>query len=441
LLAPGASQVRIGTRLLALLEDAACHRSAGRFALMYRVLWRATHGEPGLAGDVVDDDVARLCAMQREVRRDAHRMTAFVRFREAGADASGEPRWFAWYEPQHFVVARVAPFFVDRFASMHWTIATPDAIAHWDRASLSMLPPDPDVRPPAYDAAYELWLAYYDAIFNPARLDVQGLRSHLPVRFWRGLPEAARIPALVATASERAGRMTETLAAPRPRAARPPAPPSVVSADDGWPAAAQLDACRRCPLGARATQGVPGAGPRTARVMIVGEQPGDEEDLAGVPFVGPAGRLLRSLLAGAGLDPDTAYVTNAVKHFGWEPRGKRRIHKTPAQRDVDACRGWLDAEIGALRPRVIVALGRTALAALAGRPLGVGEARGMALRHGGGATIVATWHPSAVLRAPDDATRSRLRETLAADLARAFTLAAETERPLPPVPGERASPA
>ncbi|HEX4884445.1 MAG TPA: UdgX family uracil-DNA binding protein [Casimicrobiaceae bacterium] len=419
-----APPLRISARLLTLLEDASCHRSAGRDARMYRVLWRATHGEPAIVSDVVDDDVARLCAMQREVRRDAHKMTAFVRFREAGAQATGEPRWFAWYEPQHLVVARVAPFFVERFGPMHWTIATPDAIARWDRAALSILPPDPQLRPPAYDAAYELWLAYYDAIFNPARLNVRAMRSHMPVHFWRGLPEAARIPALVASASERAGRMTETVSTGRGRPARAPTVTAALAGPgDGWPTTAQLDACRRCPLAARATQGVPGAGPRPARVMIVGEQPGDEEDLAGAPFVGPAGRLLRAVLDGAGLDADAAYVTNAVKHFGWEPRGTRRLHKTPAQREVDACRGWLAAEIAGVRPRVIVALGRTALLALLGRALAVGEARAVALRHADGATIVATYHPSAVLRARDDDARARLLDALAEDLARAFALA------------------
>jgi DNA polymerase len=128
------------------------------------------------------------------------------------------------------------------------------------------------------------------------------------------------------------------------------------------PGKKDIDACRRCPLWERATQGVPGEGPRRARIMLVGEQPGDEEDLQGKPFVGPAGRLLRWAMDEAGIEAGDA-VTNAVKHFSWEPRGKRRIHKTPAQREIAACHDWLEAEMTAVRPAVIVTLGATALGA------------------------------------------------------------------------------
>ena len=184
-----------------------------------------------------------------------------------------------------------------------------------------------------------------------------------------------------------------------------------------------LDACRRCPLWERATQGVPGEGPRRARVMLVGEQPGDEEDREGKPFVGPAGRLLHGAMNEAGLDSAAVYITNAVKHFSWEPRGTRRIHKTPAQREITACHDWLESEIAAERPVVIVALGATALRALLGRKIGVNEARAASLAHSGGARVVATFHPSAVLRAPDDARKAELYAMLVADLRRANDLA------------------
>lgn len=185
------------------------------------------------------------------------------------------------------------------------------------------------------------------------------------------------------------------------------------------PTKAELDACRRCRLGEFATQGVPGHGPRAARLMLVGEQPGDEEDIAGKPFVGPAGRLLRRALDEAGIAAGHAYVTNAVKHFSFEPRGKRRLHKTPAQREIDACRAWLEQELAAVRPRVIVTLGATALGAVMGRRMTITDARAASLRHAQGARIVATYHPSAVLRAPDDQRRSELYEILVADLRRA----------------------
>jgi len=187
------------------------------------------------------------------------------------------------------------------------------------------------------------------------------------------------------------------------------------------PGKAEIDACRRCKLWEHATQGVPGAGGSRAPLMLVGEQPGDEEDKQGKPFVGPAGRLLRSLLAEAGLEPDEFYLTNAVKHFTWEPRGKRRIHKTPAQRDVAACAAWLEAEIAAVRPKVIVALGATALAALTHKRMGIAATRGLDVQLGD-AHLVATYHPSALLRAPDEERRTELRDAVSEDLARAVAL-------------------
>ena len=189
------------------------------------------------------------------------------------------------------------------------------------------------------------------------------------------------------------------------------------------PSKDDLDHCRRCRLGEIATQGVPGEGPRAARIMLVGEQPGDEEDVKGRPFVGPAGRLLRSALEHAGIDESEVYVTNAVKHFSFELRGKRRIHKTPAQREVAACHAWLEQELAAVKPAVVVALGATALGAVMAKRITITEARAMsALRNAEGVRVVATYHPSAVLRAPDEARRQELFDFLVADLRRAASL-------------------
>jgi DNA polymerase len=186
------------------------------------------------------------------------------------------------------------------------------------------------------------------------------------------------------------------------------------------PSKDELDRCRRCRLGEIATQGVPGEGPRASRMMLVGEQPGDEEDVKGRPFVGPAGRLLRSALEHAGIEEGDIYVTNAVKHFSFEMRGKRRIHKTPAQREVAACHVWLEQEIAAVKPSIIVALGATALGAVMGRRITITEARATKeLRSPEGARVVATYHPSAVLRAPDEDRRQELFDFLVADLRRA----------------------
>jgi len=183
-----------------------------------------------------------------------------------------------------------------------------------------------------------------------------------------------------------------------------------------------LDDCRRCELWENATQGVPGEGPGDAHLMLVGEQPGNDEDLAGRPFVGPAGRLLRELLDEAGIEASRVYVTNAVKHFYFVPRGKRRIHKTPAQRHVAACRAWLEQEIARVGPAVIVTLGATALAAVYGSRISIAAARSETLSTDAGLRIVATYHPSAVLRVPDPGERAELRATLLRDIRKAVKL-------------------
>jgi DNA polymerase len=197
------------------------------------------------------------------------------------------------------------------------------------------------------------------------------------------------------------------------------------SDDEALPAPTKehLDDCRRCDLWEHATQGVPGEGPTGAKIMLVGEQPGNEEDLEGVPFVGPAGRLLRTLLDEAGIDADRVYMTNAVKHFSFVLRGKRRIHKTPLQRQVAACHVWLVGELVREKPAVIVTLGATALAAVTGRRINIADARASAIHDLQGTPIVATYHPSAILRAPDHDARAALRATLVADLVRAAKMA------------------
>lgn len=175
--------------------------------------------------------------------------------------------------------------------------------------------------------------------------------------------------------------------------------------------------CHRCDLWKRATQAVSGEGPRDAGIMLVGEQPGDEEDLRGHPFVGPAGRLLDEALKEAGLDRNSVYITNAVKHFKWEPRGKRRLHKKPGLREIDACNVWLDREITEIAPETIVALGSTALRALTGTTLTIAVARGADLRHAHRARLIASYHPSAILRAEGEHARE-LRNALIDDLRR-----------------------
>ena len=182
--------------------------------------------------------------------------------------------------------------------------------------------------------------------------------------------------------------------------------------------------CQGCDLYKTATQTVFGEGARRARLMLVGEVPGDEEDKAGHPFVGPAGRLLDAALEEAGVNRDSVYVTNAVKHFRWEPRGKRRLHKKPNRGQIEACKPWLHAEILVVKPRVIVCLGATAAQSLLGHQFRITRQRGEFFKSASGtngaAAIMATHHPSSILRSPDKADRDRKREELVDDLRRAM---------------------
>jgi uracil-DNA glycosylase len=179
---------------------------------------------------------------------------------------------------------------------------------------------------------------------------------------------------------------------------------------------AEAAGCRRCDLWKRATQTVFGEGPTSARLMLVGEQPGDQEDLAGEPFVGPAGQLLRKALEEAGIDPAQVFLTNAVKHFKWEPRGKRRIHERPNREEVLACRIWLDEEIAAVKPTMIVALGATAAAALLGSTAKVTRDRGKFFSSTLAPLVSLTVHPSSILRAPDSAARAEAQRLFISDL-------------------------
>ncbi|ODV44255.1 hydroxyacid dehydrogenase [Cupriavidus sp. UYMMa02A] len=205
-----------------------------------------------------------------------------------------------------------------------------------------------------------------------------------------------------------------------PRRAEPPR--------EAVPAREQVNACRRCPLWHDATQGVPGAGPASAKVMLVGEQPGNEEDLQGEPFVGPAGRLLGEALARAGLERDDVYVTNAVKHFKFQMRGKRRLHKTPGQLEVEACSIWLEQEIHAIEPAVIVALGATAASAVLGKKRVALSTLMDAPVEKEGRMVVATYHPSFVLRQRSEESRRAAFERIVASLRQAARLAAGPRR-------------
>jgi uracil-DNA glycosylase len=406
---------------LDLAADAILHRSPQRFDRLYRLLCRLKD-EPGLMEMAGDPDVVAAADMARAVHRAAHKMKAFVRFREVAA-TDGEA-FVAWFEPPHRVTERTAPFFAGRFANQAFSILTPDVCAHWDRETLSFSPGADRAAAPSDDALEDYWRTYYASIFNPARLKTKTMQREMPKRYWRNLPEAALIPALIEAAEARTASM---VAAPTTEPRRPsPVRPAVPTPAAGSLAeiAAGVAACRQCGLWRDATQGVSADGPATARVMLVGEQPGDQEDLAGRPFVGPAGQMLDRALAAAGADRGHLVVTNAVRHFKHELRGKRRLHKTPNAGEVEACRWWLDAERAAVRPRVVVALGATAALAVFGRQIPIKPNRGKPMPLEDGAQGLVTYHPSFLLRLNDPAATADAFAQLVDDLRQAIALAA-----------------
>lgn len=199
--------------------------------------------------------------------------------------------------------------------------------------------------------------------------------------------------------------------------ARPAQPPDTLSLATMREAAAH---CTACHLYKRGTQTVFGEGPKRATMMLVGEQPGDYEDVAGKPFVGPAGKIMNRALEEAGIDRSQVYVTNAVKHFKWEPRGKRRIHQKPNAREIAACRPWLEAELRIVRPNLVVAMGATAAQAIFGPSFRVTRERGKVLSSKLAPRVLATVHPSSLLRQPDEESRRREYEHFVADLRAAL---------------------
>jgi len=424
-----------------LMAFALCHRAVDRCDLLYDVLWRLKHGAPDLLTRHSDQAVARLEGYVKAVRRDIHKTHAFVRFAEREED--GAIVHVAVFEPKHFSLRRAAPFFVDRFANMCWRIETPIGTAWWDLRRLHFGPGFAAGRQPEPPRESDLWQTYYRTTFNPARLRIDAMRAEMPKHYWRNMPEAAHIPAMIRAATSREQAMIAAEASKAPRFAAKAAAQCVVAAPDiqATPLAtlgAEARACTRCPLHACATQTVFGEGPETARLMLVGEQPGDQEDLAGRPFVGPAGQVLDRALEEAGIAREDCYVTNAVKHFKYEPRGKRRIHKKPSAGEVSACRWWLMREIAAVRPALIVALGATAALSLFGRPVAITKARGRVTDSGHGPVLM-TVHPSYLLRLPPseiDAEHARF----AADLREAAQALADNFNCSSPVKPERLPP-
>ena len=394
-----------------LARSAICHSDAERFSLLYTLLLRI-RTQPAAMEDSADPLLRRLAMMAKEVRRDMHKMHAFVRFREV--EGEGGTRFVAWFEPDHHIVRSNAGFFVRRFANMGWSILTPELSIHWDGETLTEGPGATRADAPDGDSVEETWKTYYASIFNPARVKVKAMTREMPKKYWKNMPETALVGELIAGAQAREARMVE--------ASRGQIGDNALAA---WEAVRQeAKGCTRCHLYKCGTQTVFGEGPVDARIMFVGEQPGDQEDFAGKPFVGPAGQLFDRALGDAGVDRTATYVTNAVKHFKFVQRGKRRIHDKPVAAEIEACRWWLEQERTLIRPPITVALGATAARSLFGKTVTISKMRGQPQHAYDGGEAWVTVHPSFLLRVRDNREEeyARFVEDLAAIGKRAKAL-------------------
>jgi len=357
-------------------------REPERFGLLYSLIRRAQTGETFPADDV---DLALARRLALGVRADAHRMRTNMRF--GPVKEAGGTRYVGWFAPLHFVLPANAQLIARRFPDVTWSIITPDGSAHWDGTSLrfgaGLRHADDD------DTLLAWWDAHRTRVLDDA---VQGT----PIPEAEAVDEAPRAPDLpplgpLVTPSE----LEPALAG---------------AAKDAW-------GCRRCPLFEPATQPVFGEGPMGATVMFVGEQPGDQEDVIGRPFVGPAGQMMDRAMEEAGIDRRQVYVTNAVKHFKFTPRGRRRIHQTPEAPEIRACSFWLDVEKVQVRPKLLVAMGGTAARAVLGRPVSITRERGRPMTLEDGQRVFVTVHPSYLLRIPDPAGKAAAYRDFVGDLS------------------------
>ena len=305
-------------------------------------------------------------------------------------------RYLGWYEPAHYVLEANAQLIARRFPDLTFSILTPDGAAHWDGAELR------------FSAGVAREAVPDDAALQSGGTRITRVAARCPRR--HGDPGGRGTRRGAASAGSAAARSGGAAAASGSRRCRR----RLHEASD----------CRRCHLYEAATQTVFGEGPAHARVLFVGEQPGDQEDVIGRPFVGPAGQIMDRAMEEAGIDRRTIYITNAVKHFKFEPRGKRRIHKTPEAPEIQACRFWLDVELVRLRPKLVVAMGGTAARAVLGRAVTITRERGRPIELPDGQTVFVTVHPSFLLRVPDEDAKAREYRAFVADLRKMAELVA-----------------
>jgi probable DNA metabolism protein len=382
--------IRVPPEFLEQAKYVFAFRAEDTAALLYRIVWRMNHGEPKLMEISIDDDVAVFLSRYRLVRRDVHKMKAFVRFREL------DDEFIAWHRPDHRILRLAVPFFTERFSNMKWSILTEDECAHWDTKNVSFTEGVPRSAGPQFDASEDLWKTYYRSTFNPARIKWNAMTKEMPIRHWKTLPETEVIAELMREAPGRLQNFQKQI---------------IPSAEDYLPPKDQRDwkslqraipNCQACGICERASGPVFGEGKLDAEIVLVGEQPGDQEDQVGRPFVGPAGQLLNQALEEAKLKRDLMYLTNAVKGFKFtDQEGRARIHRGSSPAEIAACNPWLKNELSIIRPKKIIALGRSAAQALLGKSVLMRDVRGQVFETSACKKTLIVPHPSSILRIQD----------------------------------------
>ncbi len=396
--------LRISREFMADARIVCAHRDDTTLSLLYRIAWRLVYENRDLLKDPLDEDLVDFHHRKKLVTRDMHKMKAFVRFKEVPVD--GKSVYMAWHDPDHRIVRLVAPFFKDRFNGMNWVIMTRDETVSWDGKELSFAPGVEAHEVDLSDEKEDLWKTYYKSIFNPGRIKISAMKKELPVRHWKTLPESELITSLIQEAPQRLQTFYDSQ---KPAA---PVAKSYASIDE---LNASLEKCRACGICPQSRGPVKGAGPSRAKVMVIGEQPGNEEDLQGLPFIGPAGKLLTRAFEASGHNRDDYYLTNAVKGFKFIPKENFRLHRSASSAEISTCRPWLREEIALVKPELIVCLGRSAAQSLTGKLVKIEDVRGRFFETPFAKKTVILPHPSALLRA-EDARKDELYEKFVAEL-------------------------
>lgn len=414
---PLKTEFKVPPEFIDMAKTVSSARDSDRWDLLYRILYRLQFENPLLLNITVDPDIRRAELLVKSIRRDIHKMHAFVRFKkEIVITENGEEEYYvAWHKPEHLTLRAGASFFARRFGDRRWSIYTPDESAHWDLEKLTFGPGLDQRDFTTKDDWDEVWKTYYKSIFNPARIKIKMMKTEMPTKYWSSMPETELIRELIREAPKRLQQMAQNQNTKA-------IVDSTQSLDELRVAA---KSCQACPLYQKAHNTVFGVGPSNARMMIIGEQPGDLEDLQGLPFIGPAGEILEQSLYDNNLHRKNLYLTNAVKHFKWSPhtvRGeKMRLHQKASGAEAHACRPWLEAEILQIKPEVIIALGATAATAVLGRLPKISEERGKVFTMNQKTKIIISWHPSAILRASDENEQKIRHQQLTDDIRLAVT--------------------